>query len=193
MHRRSSIDAEVLWSESRQSLAVSEEQRRDSADLRGRPARPTIRDSEGKVRVGKEVAGPLALPITGGRVEQCGVDTALSLMLEVSERWWSLRLEGSFVLAPPPASSGRFEFGENEPPSAWAPALDILLHNSVTAGNVATDGTLELTFADGYRLDVPPSRQWEAWQLNGPEGELFVGGPGGQVARWPAQADADPG
>ncbi|MEA2146695.1 MAG: hypothetical protein QOG59_2282, partial [Solirubrobacteraceae bacterium] len=48
------------------------------------------------------------------------------------------------------------------PPSAWTRALDILLHNSLTAANVAADGTLELRFDDGYLLDVPPSPQWEA-------------------------------
>jgi hypothetical protein len=69
---------------------VNEEQGHGIAVPHGRPARPMIVDSEGKVRIGEEVAAPLALSIIAGRVEQCCVDTGFSLMLEVSALWWVL-------------------------------------------------------------------------------------------------------
>jgi len=156
-------------------------------DPDGDPARPTIRASDGNVRTGGTVAGPLVLSLEGERVERCCIDHALTLIFDGSEPW-TLRLEGPFVLVSPAPSPGPVDFGGNAPPSAYAPALDILLHNSVTAANLMAVGTLELMFADSYRLVVPPSAQWEAWQLNGPRGELVVSGPGGQVSRWPAQA-----
>lgn len=104
------------------------------------------------------MAGPLVLSIEDGRVERCCIDHALMLIFGGSEPW-TLRLEASFVLVPPAPSPGALDFGQNAPPSAYAPALDIVLHNSVTAAEVATDGTLELMFADSYRLEAPPSAQ----------------------------------
>lgn len=152
------------------------------------PAVPTIRHSDGSVRTGETIAGPLPLPLKGGRVEQCCLDNALTLTLEVSARSWSLRIETPFVLVPPAESSERFESSENAPPSAWGPAADVLLHNTIVDANVASDGTLELGFADGYRLHVSPSDQWEAWQFIGPSQEVIVCGPGGGLARWRAPA-----
>lgn len=171
-----------------ESIAVNEERRRGaSTDRHGGAARPTIRDSDNNVRIGETVAGPLELSIAGGRVEQCCVDNALSLKLDVSGRWWILRLEGAFALASSVAVEP-IQFAEDARASAWAPALDALLQSSITAAHVATDGSLELIFANGCRLDVPVSQQWESWQLSGPEDELIVCGPGGQLSRWPAQA-----
>jgi len=51
---------------------------------RGSPTRPEMHDSKGDVRIGQTVAGPLQPPLEGGRVEQCRLDDAFSLMLDTS-------------------------------------------------------------------------------------------------------------
>jgi hypothetical protein len=160
---------------------------RAGARLRENVPAPTIRDSE-TARVGETVEGPLQLPIETGRVEQCCLDNAFTLLVEVSAQWWNLRIEGSFALVSEAQPLMSFK-DEKAPPSSWGPAVDVLLHNTVTEAHVASGGTLSLVFADGYRLDVPPSPQWEAWQLSGPQEQFIVCGPDGQLSRWPVQAD----
>ena len=108
--------------------------------------RPSIGDARGNVRHGEPVEGPLSLPLASGRVEQCRLDNAFSLAIEVCGDWWLLRIEGPFVLASPQGTSERFD--SEERPSAWAPAIDVLLHNTVAHGSVNTEGVL------GFALGV---------------------------------------
>jgi hypothetical protein len=98
----------------------------------------------------------LQLPIETGRIEQCCLDNAFTLLVGVSAQWWNLRIEGSFALVSEAQPLMSFK-DEKAPPSSWGPAVDVLLHNTVTEAHVASGGTLSLVFADGYRLDVPPS------------------------------------
>jgi hypothetical protein len=148
---------------------------------------PEIRDSEGNVRVGETVAGPFHLPLAGARVDQCALDHALTLVLDRSGLVWTVRIEGTFHLTARGGSTQRFESGDDAPPSSWGPAVDALLHDDIAAASVKRDGTLELLFVGGWRVEVPPTDQWEAWQINGPAGELIVCEPGGQLSRWPAE------
>ena len=64
-----------------------------------------------------------------------------------------------------------------------APVLR-LRRATVTSGLVFDDGRLELTFAEGRRLSVPPSKQYEAWQLNGPDGVHGVSVGAGALVTW---------
>lgn len=148
-------------------------------------ARPFIRNAQGNTRPGETIKGPLSLPLGSGRVEQCCLDTAFSVAIEVSGEWWLLRIESPFALASPDGTSERFD--SDEKPSAWGPAVDVLLHNTVADASVTGQGVLGLTFADGSHLEVETRQQWEAWQLEGPREQLVVCGPGGELSRWPAQ------
>lgn len=149
-------------------------------------SRPFIRDAEGKTRQGETIDGPLSVPLGSGRVEQCRLDRAFSLAIDTSGDWWVLRIEAPFVVAAPEGSSERFD--SDGRPSAWGPAADLLLHNTVSDASVTAEGVLRLTFTDGTCLEIEPSQQWEAWQIEGPDERLIVCGPGGQLSRWPAQS-----
>ena len=142
---------------------------------------PVIRDSSG-TRVGEFVRGPLQLPIVGGRVEQCRLDNAFGLAFDVADRWWNLRLEGPFALS---SADLQFEFSDDAPPSHWGIAVDATLHATVVDADVSSDGVLTLLFSNSVRLEARPSERWEAWQLSGPDDELVVCGPEGQLSRWP--------
>lgn len=148
-----------------------------------RSGRPSLRDAAGSVRIGETVAGPLRLPLDGARVDQCGLDRALTLTLEKSSRHWTLRLEGGFRLVVGEDSPEQFG-SDDDPPSAYGPAVDQLDQATIAEASVMADGTLKMSFEDGLALEIAPHFQWEAWTLNGPAGELIVCGPGGQLSRW---------
>ena len=151
------------------------------------PVGPEIRDAECNVRIGETVAGPLDLPLAGARVDQCALDYAFTLGLDQAGLLWTVRIEGAFDLPARAGSTQRFESGDGAPPSSWGPAVDALLHDTVAAAGVKGDGILELLFVGGWRVEVPPSQQWESWQIDGPTGDVIVGGPGGELSRWPAE------
>jgi hypothetical protein len=151
-----------------------------------RRAKPAIYVA-GVVRVGEVVAGSLDLSVVCARVTQCRSDHAFSLVLEEGDhgRHWVVRIEGPFSLR---GSEHRTETFEAEAPaSAWGPAIDALLNATLITAIAAADGALTLSFENGQRVEVSPQRQWEAWQVEGPDGVLVVCGPGGQLSRWPAQ------
>lgn len=118
-------------------------------------ARPSIREAAGNVRLGEAIVGPLPLPINQYRVEQCRLDNAFSLAVDGSAQWWLLRIEGPFRVTWPDGTARRFE--SERQPSAWGPAIDVLLHMTVADANVSAEGTLEVTFVEGARLEVEPS------------------------------------
>ncbi len=160
-----------------------------TASSRRAGAQPELHDSGGNVRVGQTVAGPLGLPLAGARVDQCCLDHAFSLTFDLSGRSWVLRIEGNFEIVQ--AGGATQQFGE-APPSAWGPAVDALLHQTVCDAGVAADGTLRFGFEGGYTVVVAPDIQHEAWQISGPEGELIVSGPGGGLAMWPSTSGHEP-
>jgi hypothetical protein len=92
---------------------------------------PIGRRGSGNVGSGEATAGPLPLPIVGGQIARCCLDTAFTLLLDVSAGWWSLRIETAFVLSSPAGSCQRFEASDRVPPSTWGPAVDALLHATV--------------------------------------------------------------
>lgn len=74
-------------------------------------------------------------------------------------------------------------FADDVPPSAWAPAVDELLHGGIGDAKATADGTLIMRLRDGTELQVLPIPQYEAWQIDGPEGIFAVCGPGGRLSR----------
>jgi hypothetical protein len=161
-----------------------------SGDLVGR-GQLIVYNSEGLVSVGETVSGPLAVPLAGARVVQCQLDHAFSLVLDEDQpgRHWTVRIEAPFSLSRSGGPSRRF--GDDAPPSAWAPAVDALLHGEIDDAEATADGTLMVRLRDGSELEAPPIAQYEAWQINGPEGIFAVCGPGRQLSRWRPATDAD--
>lgn len=156
-----------------------------------RASRSLVYNSEGIVSVGETISGPLPVPLAGARVVQCRLDHALTLVLDEDQpgRGWTIRLGAGFSLV---ASDGsRRSFDDDAPPSAWAPAVDVLLHAEVADAEAMADGTLIVRVHDGSKLEAPPIPEYEAWQIDGPEGLFAVCGPGGQLSRWRAATDAD--
>jgi Family of unknown function (DUF6188) len=51
--------------------------------------------------------------------------------------------------------------------------------DTLAAGTVDEDGTLRLSFARGWTVNVPPNPHYEAWQIAGPGKGLVVCPPGG--------------
>jgi hypothetical protein len=145
--------------------------------------------SDGKVRLGETVVEPFDVPLGGARVDQCAIDHALTLRLDESGQLWTVRIEGAFRLIERDGSCDQFG-SDNALASAYGPAIDKLLHATIAEASVARDGTLTFLFEEGRRVEIPLEDQWEAWQINGPAGELVVGGPGGEISRWPAEGDA---
>jgi len=63
-----------------------------------------------------------------------------------------------------------------------------LLHQRVRTAAASRLGLLRLTFHDGHELEVAPCDEFENWQVTLPDGRLYVGMPGGDVASFPARA-----
>ena len=58
-----------------------------------------------------------------------------------------------------------------------------LLGSSITGASASPTGDLEITL-DAGRLLVRAGESYEAWQLDGPHGELVICMPGGELAVW---------
>ncbi len=71
--------------------------------------------------------------------------------------------------------------GENPTEATKA---SILLGKTIGKATGRKDGSLDVGFADGYRLTVPVDLDYEAWELRGSGGFLVVSRPGGGLAIW---------
>ena len=63
-------------------------------------------------------------------------------------------------------------------------AIETLRGRSLLAVVATDDGTLRVKFEDASEMTVAPDLTYEAWQVVGPNGFLWVGGPGGVVTTW---------
>lgn len=59
-----------------------------------------------------------------------------------------------------------------------------LIGLSVLDSWVTEDGRLEVEFANNTSLSVLPSREYESWQLIGPNGFMVVSLAGGKLSEW---------
>ena len=145
--------------------------------------KPVLRDSAGVFRTGNEIHGRLEVPFVDAVVTQLRIDNAFSLAFDSSEtHWWVLRLEGGFEIDLP--DGRRQSFDEEAGAGQLGHAAEALLHRTVTAASVSEAGVLTIAFSDQTQLRVHPHCQWEARTLNGPEGQLIVCGPGGNLSVW---------
>ena len=118
--------------------------------------------------------------LQGQIVVQLGVDYRLWLRLEggaeiVIETPFLLRCECSSVRVDPEVVTEHV-------------GVLALLHQRVRTAAASRSGLLRLAFHDGHELEVAPSDEFENWQVTLPDGRLYVGLPGGDVASFPAPA-----
>ncbi len=114
-----------------------------------------------------------------GSIIQLQIDHRVTLLLGGGTR---IVLEAAFVLTRPDGTSERVPPGEVSHEVAAA----LPLFNGVVA-QVHADraGGLRVELVDGRVLVVEPDPQWESWQLAAPDGEEWVGLPGGGVSWYP--------
>jgi hypothetical protein len=117
------------------------------------------------------------LPIVGRRIDEVGYGVGgLWLRFFLPGDEYGLHIEGPFQLV---ASGATMELDPRAPAMVWFS----LAGRVVEAAEAKAEGSLQIRFSDGSQLNVP-SHRYEAWQLEGPDGELFVSVAGGGFAVW---------
>ena len=117
------------------------------------------------------------LPVAGQTVAQLCVDYAVTLR----QNDVVVRIEQPFVIATPTGEE-RLVVPEGDL-DRLAPVLN-LGRSTVTEGAAFDDGHLEMSFADGTRVSVPSTEDYEPWEIVGPEGLRIVSVPGGELSIW---------
>jgi Family of unknown function (DUF6188) len=64
-----------------------------------------------------------------------------------------------------------------------APAL-ALARSTIADGAAFDDDHLELSLAEGGRVSLPATEDYEPWEVVGPEGLRIVSVPGGELSVW---------
>jgi hypothetical protein len=107
--------------------------------------------------------------------------TAGSLWLEFwGQPDYFLHLEGVFRLIYPTKAV------LIDPAAGPSEAYLSLVAARVSTSKASDDGSLDIVFADGRRLEVSPAA-YEPWQLTAPDGFEVVSVAGGGLAVWDAQ------
>jgi hypothetical protein len=70
-------------------------------------------------------------------------------------------------------------------------ALRQLVGHTIEDATADAAGALHVIFEGGARLTVEPDPAHEAWNVSGPGGALVVSTPGGKLAIWKSQLNAD--
>src|SRR2546428_3903514 len=117
-------------------------------------------------------AKDIELPLSGKRVVRFCVERGLSLEFSEHERL-VVGVYKRFLLC---GGGGEQSLSAEDLGDA---AKAIVLVRKVTKHGVARrNGTLEISFADGYELSVPPDPQSDAWKFSGTD--ILIGSdPGG--------------
>ncbi|WP_035750431.1 DUF6188 family protein [Arthrobacter sp. 35W] len=125
-----------------------------------------------------KTGGDWELPVADEPVTQLRIDYAITLLFA---NGLTLRIEQPFGLS---TRSG--EDHVVDPEGGVAQLLPVLGLRRATAtkGTAFVDGHLDLWFADGRRLTVPPGDKYEAWQVSGPGKLLIVSVPSGGLSIW---------
>jgi hypothetical protein len=122
------------------------------------------------------------LPIVGRTIDEVGYGSGglwLRFWTPVS-REFNLHIEGPFRLV---ADGATVELDPRVPDLVWFS----LVGRTIDAAEADAQGSLYVRFSDGSQLNVP-SYRYEAWQLEGPDGLLFVSAAGGGLAVWPVDS-----
>lgn len=138
------------------------------------------------------INGRWQLPLIGCDVRQCIVDYALTLILDRDGEGFEVRIGDRFTFQPAGGGAGVVMDADPEP-TGLGPVLG-LPRTSVTESAAFDGGRLTLSFADGSAIEVPPSEDYEAWEVTGPRGLRLICMPGGEFAVWnPDPAPGPPG
>ena len=117
------------------------------------------------------------LPLSEQQVTRCCLDFAAVRIL--CENLVEIIIEELFTLTMPDGQVYAVDPSPSGDPTDAAPILRIM-RRVIREGTAFDDGTLEVIFEDGARIDVPFGREYEAWHITGgEEGFLLVSLPGG--------------
>jgi len=84
-----------------------------------------------------------------------------------------------------------FSLSPEEDPGNALQSLHQLVGHTIEDATADTAGALHVIFEGGARLTVEPDAAYEAWSVSGPDGALVVSTPGGKLAIWKPQSNAD--
>lgn len=121
------------------------------------------------------------IPIVGTVVTQLRFDFAFTLTFDANV---DLRIETGFSMV---AAGGGLE--TFDPDVDLVRMGDLLTLHQAEVKSAVTDeiGNLRVDFSDGRTLQCRPDQQYEAWNLSGEDGLLYVCLPGGGLAAWSAR------
>lgn len=133
-----------------------------------------------------------AVDVKGWRISQVCIDYAFTLVAwnwvdeeEVSVRF---RIEGKFVVH---EGDQEWEISPSESSAmSFAPALTVW-NREIVLAHANSDGSLSIRLSDDVSLAVPIDPNYEAWEATGTGGLRLVSLPGGELAVWDAQPNAD--
>ena len=121
------------------------------------------------------------LPLAELRIVQCRVDYAVTFVFDSPDGSYDLRVEADFSFVS--ADGVEVVLRPETDPTGLGPVL-ACARTSVVDALAFDDGRLTASFADGSRLVVDGSREYEAWMLSGPAKLLVVSTAGGALALW---------
>ena len=84
-----------------------------------------------------------------------------------------------------------YSLSPEDEPDAALQALRQLVGHTIEEATADAAGTLDVIFDGGSRLTVEPDAAYEAWSVSAPDGALVVSTPGGKLAIWKPQLNAD--
>jgi len=119
------------------------------------------------------------LRLNGKIVTRCYIDAAFSLEFWEKGFRTVIRIGGRMSIA---QGGLHLELSASKPTEAAQ--ASVLWGKTVAKATGRKDGSLDVDFADGYRLTVPVDPDYEAWELRGNGGFLVVSRPGGGLAIW---------
>jgi hypothetical protein len=127
------------------------------------------------------------LPVVGMTVDQCCFDFAIVLKIGSGNDSWDIRISQPLIFE---TQDGMDHLVIPEGLINVEVVLR-LLRLTIQKATAYKDGGLELRFAEGAVLRVPPDAAYEAWEIAGPNGIKVFALPGGELAVWRATLDPD--
>jgi hypothetical protein len=115
-------------------------------------------------------------------ITRCSIDYALTLVLGSGATAVYVTVEQPFWFRSADGGS-EAKFVPEREPEAMGPGLSVM-HRSVMEIVAHRDGVLEVVLQGGAALRVPPSTEFEAWNIVGPDDMRLVARPGGDLAVW---------
>jgi hypothetical protein len=137
------------------------------------PRPPYIQHSDGSIREGRSVLPESNLLDRVGGLDMTFIRVDHQTRLHFGD--FEIAIESPFRLKTPDGNEYSLDPGER---ASLGPVLDLYPDVLVNA-TVDADASLRLVFGTGATLDVPADLEFEAWQVNGPDGFLVVCMPGG--------------